>query len=202
MKDGSQLEAFEGRSWFIRRAPEVLSTLTVTAPSNTCRSRSPASCRRQPWRMGTLRVVRFCLASTSVCRSALVASMVGAIPSAAARAFNTACRSSTMPVDSGSGFRSEGTSGHADGGSASAEVIVANSCPPCRSTSEEWTPRRPRRSLTDLGGWRASWRSTSSRMTRPRGTFRRRASASRQAANSRSTAAPLGLSVSHPRIRW
>ena len=31
-----------------------------------------------------------------------------------------------MPVDSGSGFRSEGTSGHADGGSASAEVMVAS----------------------------------------------------------------------------
>ncbi len=32
-----------------------------------------------------------------------------------------------MPVDSGSGFRSEGTSGHADGGSASAEVMEASS---------------------------------------------------------------------------
>ncbi len=174
----------------------------VTAPSKTCKRRSPASCRRQPRRMGTSRAVRFCLASTSVCRSALVATMVGAIPSSAARAFSTACRSSTIPVDSGSGFRSLGTSGQADGGSASAEVMAASNSAPCRSTSEEWTPRRPRRSLIDFGGWRASWISTSSRMTRPRGTFRRRASASRQAANSRSTAAPLGLSVSHPRIRW
>ena len=148
--------AFEVLPAVIRRAPDILSTLTVTAPSNTCNSKSPANCRRQPWRMGIFRAVRFCFASTSVCRSALVASMVGAIPSSAARAFSTACRSSTMPVDSGSGFRSEGTSGHADAGSASADVMAAKSCPPCRSTSEEWTPRRPRRSLTDLGGWRAS----------------------------------------------
>ena len=60
-----------------------------------------------------------------------------ALRSSAARAFSTACRSSTMPVDSGSGFRSQGTSGQADGGSASAEVMAASSCPPCRSTSEE-----------------------------------------------------------------
>ena len=140
--------AMTGHPAVIRREPEVLSTLMVTAPFNTCKSRSPTNCRRQPWRMGTLRAVRFCFASTSVCRSALVASMVGAIPSSAARAFSTACRSSTMPVDSGSGFRSEGTSGHADGGSASAEVMAARRCPPCRSTSEEWIPRRPRRSTS------------------------------------------------------
>ena len=132
-----QLEAFEVLPVVIRRVPEVRSTVMVTVPSNTWSSRSPASCRRQPRRMGTSRAVRFCLASTSVCRSALVASMVGAIPSSAARAFSTACRSSTMPIDSGSGFRSRGTSGQADGGSASAEVMVANSCSPCRSTSEE-----------------------------------------------------------------
>ena len=53
-----------------------------------------------------------------------MATMVGAIPSSADRAFSTACSSSTIPVDSGSGFRSLGTSGQADGGSASAEVMA------------------------------------------------------------------------------
>ena len=40
--------AFEVLPAVIRRAPDILSMLTVTAPSNTCNSKSPANCRRQP----------------------------------------------------------------------------------------------------------------------------------------------------------